>query len=381
MKKIRAFFDSPGEPDKILFIFSSLLFLFGISMLLSASGLNSTIKGNSGFWDMIYPFLRQILYFSGGLIFAVFVYLLNPDRLRGWPLIIALLIVLVLMLAACVFGQAANEAKRWLFFFQPSEFLKPVFVLYLASNLSRNQKTGPGCLIYPMILLTIFIAVLYMQKDAGTIILLSLTAFLMMLGGRIPGKYLAGLFLVAVILSPFYLMLGLKGTGRITTWSSYIFSDWGEPLKMEDNTQVAYSIMAIGTGGMFGKGLGLSEQKIGQLTYAESDFIFSIIAEELGFAGAMLALALFSIVAWRGLVIAKSSSNEYRYLAALGLTSCLALQSFINIGMTTGILPTKGFTLPFFSNGGSSIVTTVVTISLLLALSRKPGRKSKCITV
>ncbi len=271
-------------------------------------------------------------------------------------------------------GTKVGGATRWLdiggFRFQPSEIAKLALVLMLAKNLSRPRsvissfKTG----ILPNILiLALFIVLLIMQPDFGTASLLFLVTFIMLFAAGLPRRYIIG----AALLGVCGLVIGIAAAPyRLRRLATYL-DPWSEV--RGSGFQIVQSYLAFQNGGLLGLGLGESRQKLFFLPEAHTDFILSVIGEELGILGVLLVCGLFAYFAWLGFRIAQQQkSNFYKFLA-IGLTSLTCAQAAVNMGVTLGLLPTKGIPLPFVSNGASSLVVFLGAVAILARLSQEGG--------
>jgi len=268
-------------------------------------------------------------------------------------------------------GHSAGGARRWLSLgplrFQPAEMLKVVLVIYLADMLSRQQqqmrffKQG----VLPVLgIVGVLAGLLLFQPDMGTavIILLMTACLLFVSGARV--AHLLGLLLAAL---PAVCLLVLKVAYRRRRLDAFL-DPWQDPLGK--GFQMVQSFLALGSGGLWGRGLCESRQKLFYLPTPHTDFIFSILGEELGFAGTFSVVVLFGFLIWKGFAIARRCQEPFGKLLATGLSLLLGFQAVINIGVATGLFPTKGTTLPFISAGGSSLLFSLAAVGILLSISR-----------
>jgi len=295
------------------------------------------------------------------------------------------LLFLAFVLLALVFspigssvqGAEGGSFRRWIYFkgirFQPVEFAKIALIIHTAHFLARNPERIKNLFngVLPNVLIIgIMFGLVAKQPDFGSAVLLAATA------GSL-------LFIGGIRLSHTFLLVG-SGSAVLT---GFIISNpyrlkrltdyWATMLSPDAASyQLGRSLDALRWGGFFGVGLDDSAAKINYLPYPHTDFIFSILGEELGFFWATVVLILFMIFIWRGISIARRTENRFGGLFATGLTIILGLQAFINIGVVTGLLPTKGITLPFLSYGGSSLVISLVSVGILLNISRSASRTS-----
>lgn len=282
----------------------------------------------------------------------------------------------VLLMLACVLipgiGQVRGGARRWLSLgfvtFEPSELLKPVFVLYLAHSLARKREKihsfTYGVLPH-LIVALVPMMLLMLQPDFGaTAVLALLTGAMLFVAGARPGQLLA-------------LGVGAASAGFVAIyWSPYrwkrvmgFLDPWDDPLGK--GFQLVQSFLAFGSGGVTGVGLGHSRQKLFYLPEGHTDFIFALIGEEMGFLGGALVLLGFVILAVRGFRLATRAHDAFTSYVAFGLTFVVVMQAALNIAVVMGCLPTKGMPLPLLSYGGSSLVTTIGMIAVLLGISRE----------
>ena len=286
-----------------------------------------------------------------------------------------LIIGMLLLLVVLIFGREINGSTRWLdlgvFNLQPSELMKLFMVLFLAGYLVRRgdevRSTVKGFL-KPMLLLAVVGILLLMEPDFGAAVVISLTAMgMMFLGGVRLWQFGVLIVLMAVSL----VVLAYSSPYRVLRLTSFV-DPWADPFN--SGFQLTQALIAFGRGEWGGVGLGASVQKLFYLPEAHTDFLFAVIAEELGLLGALLVIVLFGIVVYRALRIGYSAiANDERFAgyAAYGIGLLIGIQAFVNIGVNMGILPTKGLTLPLMSYGGSSIVATCIACTILLRIAHE----------
>ncbi|HET7580657.1 MAG TPA: stage V sporulation protein E [Bacillales bacterium] len=355
-------------PDFLLILITLTLLAIGLIMVYSASA----VKADYNYGDAFYFAKRQLLFAGLGVIAMFTVMNIEYWTWRKWAKII-LLICFFLLLIVLVpgIGEEHGGARSWLgigaFSIQPSEFAKIGLIIFLARFLSEHQKSITSFkkgLLPSLALVVAAFGVIMLQPDLGTGVVLVCTCVVMIYvtGARIShfvGLGFAGLAgLAGLILSAPYRMQ------RITSF----LDPWSDPLGA--GFQIIQSLYAIGPGGLLGFGIGHSRQKFQYLPEPQTDFIFSILAEELGFIGASLVILLFCLLLWRGIRIAISAPDLYGSLLAVGIIGMVAIQVMINIAVVTGVMPVTGITLPFLSYGGSSLTLTLVSIGVLLNISR-----------
>ncbi len=354
--------------DVTLLALATVLVGWGLIMVYSAS----TILALRTYGDSYFFIKRQVLWTVVGFGTLWLCARLPYLRWRDWvmPLMLVCGSLLVVVLALSV-GRSVGGARRWLslgsWSFQPAEMLKLVLVLYLADALVRKQKLlsefVPGVL--PHVLIVAALAgLLLLQPDLGTAVIIVLVAAAMLFAAGVRLSHLLGLGLT---LLPFIFLLIYKVGYRRRRLDAF-FDPWQDPLGK--GFQMVQSFLALGSGGLWGRGLCESQQKLFYLPTPHTDFIFSILGEELGFAGAFTLLLLFGLLVWKGFRIARRCPEPFGKLLAVGLTVQLGLQAAVNIGVACGLMPTKGTTLPFISAGGSSLLFSLAAVGILLSVSR-----------
>ena len=353
---------------KLLFAVLSLVGI-GLVMVYSASSALALEKYGSG-----YHFLKKQAVFSlvGILILVICSHI--PYRMYR-ALTYPLLVLGIGMLVAVQFsglGMAAGGSLRWLrlgpLTFQPAEVARLCLIVFLAYSLSKKQETLDKFSIgfVPHLLcLGLFAAPLLMQPDFGSVMIFTVLAWLMMFVGGVPLRYLLSAFLLAAPAGDF---LMLHAAYRVKRWISFL-DPW--QYSAAEGYQIIHSLMAFGTGGAWGTGIGKGYQKLFYLPEPHTDFIFAVIGEEMGFWGVLLTLALFAVVIWRGTAIAFRCEDTFGMLMAAGITFALALSVSINMGVTLGLLPTKGLTLPFLSYGGTSLLINMPAVGILMNIGAR----------
>ncbi|MEI8345811.1 MAG: putative peptidoglycan glycosyltransferase FtsW, partial [Candidatus Omnitrophota bacterium] len=268
-------------------------------------------------------------------------------------------------------GAQAGGARRWFkflgFSFQPSELLKIGLIFYMADFLDRHRQSlrqFKRTVLPALGILGVAIGLVFKQPDFGTAITISAVVFIMFFVSGFNVLHLAGLFLMA--LPPLYYAMMSKPYRRKRLLA--FFHPWEDPRGV--GFQIIQSFLALGCGGLFGVGLGRSQQKLFYLPESHTDFIFSIIGEELGFVGAVSIVILFVVFIFAGMVIAYRCRTFFSQLMTIGLVSLVGFEAAINIGVSIGALPTKGLSLPFISYGGSALLANLVVLGLLMNISR-----------
>lgn len=357
---------APAIPFYDIGLLFPVLFLVGIGivMVYSASSAMAVQRFGSDYF-----FLKKQALFSLAGVVALVVCRHIPYR---WyqPLSYPLLVVALCLLLAVPFtgmGVTAGGASRWLRLgpvsFQPAEAARYAMIIYLAYSMSKKlDRMGEFTIgfIPHVIVLGVFTAVISAQPDFGAIVILGTLTWIMMFIG---GARIRHLLLSLLVLVPVAYMYMISAPYRMSRLMSFL-NPWDYATK--EGYQTIHSLMAFGSGGLWGTGIGKGVQKLFYLPEPHTDFIFSVIGEELGLAGVLIILVLYGLIIWRGLAIAGSARDHFGAFLAAGITIGLALQICVNIGVTMGLLPTKGLTLPFLSYGGTSLVLSMAAIGIML---------------
>jgi cell division protein FtsW len=366
------------SPDYLLFLIVVVLVGFGVVMVYSASAILATDR----FHDP-YFFLKKQCFWAI-LSLAALWGVMSVDYRRWRALILPLLVVslgLLVLVLLPGFGQEINGTRRWFRWgpisFQPTELAKLALVLYLADFLARRQavigRLGRGFLP-PLLVTGLTAALILRQPDLGSSVALVAVVLCMLYvaGARLSHMALVGAAAVPVI------VLAVTGASYRLRRVFAFLDPWADPRGA--GFQIIQSYLALGGGGLTGRGLGESKQKLFYLPEPHTDFVFAIVGEELGFVGAVLTVTLFGLLLWRGVRIGLRVSDPFGALTALGITAMLATQALVNLGVVVGLLPTKGLPLPFVSFGGSSLLVAMASVGLLLNISQHadfapaPGR-------
>lgn len=350
-------------------ILLSALMLTGIGLVMVFSA--SSALASKRYLDAAYFFKHQIFHVAAGLGLMVFLASRDYQRLKGlaYPVLFVIMLLLVLVLIPGV-GHRAGGASRWLRLglvsIQPSEFAKLGLVLYLAYSLSEHanqvKSLSRGFLPHLGMAALITLPVLA-EPDLGMSVTLMTIATVMLFVAGTRVSYLLGLALMA---TPALYYLIVKVSYRMERLTAFL-NPWDDPLGR--SFQIVHSFMALGSGGILGVGLGGSMQKLFYLPEPHTDFIFSVLGEELGLWGVLLVLSLFLVLVWRGVLVALDARDLFGTYLALGATLIIGLQSFVNAGVVMGLLPTKGLTMPFISYGGSAMVANFACVGLLLSVA------------
>ena len=359
---------NPDRPpvDYAMVVIILMLLCFGLVMVFSASSANAHYM----YGDATYFFRRQVLYAVFGLLLMWLTSRFPLKAIKQYTNLLFVVSIALLLLVPLI-GVEVNGAKRWLgfggFTFQPSEIAKLTLVMFLAKSLTiyrdRISKLGDGYIRYMIIILMVAGIVLLQPHMSGAVVIaVGGVAVLFAAGFKV--RYFVTTFLCAV---PALWGLAVMSPYRFKRITSFMdpFAD-----KLGESWQIVQSLYAIGSGGLFGLGLGQSRQKFLYIPEPQNDFIFAIICEELGFIGAVFVMLLFGLLIWKGIMIAKKAPDEYTALVATGITSLLAVQVLMNIAVVTSMMPVTGVPLPFFSYGGTSLVILLMEMGLLLNISR-----------
>lgn len=360
--------------DKIFFGIVVALLIVGVVMFTSAS-LGILAKNEAKFYSVIFA---QFAYGLLGGLLALYIGFKIPYKFwREYSLIIFFLsIVLTALVFVPGLGASHGGARRWVniggFSFQPVEFLKISFIMYFAAWLSwaKNRVSDLRFSILPLLILVgIITAVLLKQPDTKSIILIIISAVVMLFVAGVPWKYILGLigisllgFAILVVFKP-YLMERVKtfiDPNQNGSTSSY---------------QLQQSLIAIGSGGVFGRGLGQSIQKFNYLPEPQGDSIFAVVGEELGFLGGTILIFIYVAFALRGYKIAYHAPDSFSKLFVIGSITMITAQSFMNIASIIGVFPLTGVPLVFVSHGGTALLLSLGVIGILLNISRQSSRK------
>lgn len=352
-----------GSFDYVTLLVVLLLVLFGIIMVFSSSYYTTGSSAKYSY-DMYYYLKRNVFFSCVGLVMMMVASKFHFELLQNLSKMIYVAVI-VLLILVLFFGKEVGGAKRWIFGFQPSEVAKSALILYLSTYIVRHKgilKTWRGFLQCSVIVL--LPAGLVGIENLSTAIVLCAIGFgiIFMASPRLI------YFVPLVIFGAIGVSAMIFGTGfrakRVIAWKDP-FSD---PLGV--GFQTIQSLYAIASGGFFGLGLGQSRQKLGYIPEGHNDIIFAIICEELGFFGAAILIMLFMMLIWRGVKIASNCVSTYGALVAAGITIMITVQVIINIAVVTNTIPNTGIPLPFISYGGTSLLFMMISMGILLNISR-----------
>ena len=371
-KSFSSFVNNPIDFTLLITIF--LLLSIGLVMVLSASSPSALAQsGNS------YAFFsKQLIFAVLGIVAMLFISKIDYRFYQkfykhAWWISLALLLLVL------VAGKTVNNAKRWIYItetlsFQPSEVVKILMIVFYAGFLSKNRDELGSFTkgwIKNLIPLGIIIAFLVVEPHlSASIVIIGVTVVMMVIAGcklwqiLVPGAVAAPFIGIAIANIPRF----AHATKRITTF----LDPWKDATG--DGWQVIQSLYAIGSGGLFGAGLGESKQKFLYIPEPHNDFIFSILGEEVGFIGCAIVLILFAIFIWRGVLIAMKAPDTFGSLIAIGITALVAIQVIINVAGVTSSMPATGMPLPFFSYGGTALFILLCEMGILLNISRASAK-------
>ena len=347
-----------------------MLVIVGLGAMLSASSVVSIREVG----DHLFYFRRQLIWVGVGLAALVVTIRVPYHSYRRWALAMYL-VAIAALLATLIFGDVRGGARRWLDIgpvtLQASEFAKFATVALLAAVLTKKEK-WLGHLphfLWPVgVTLGAVCVLIVAQPDFGTTLLILAAAFAVMAASSAPVGYVAGLWTLGAVLSAAAAFAIPYRRARITSFLDPLADPLGA------GHQAVQSLVALGTGGWFGVGLGASRARWSFLPNAHTDFIFSIIGEETGFAGALLVVTLFMVFAAVGVRIAYKAPDTFGRLLAIGIVSWLTFQALVNIGGVTAVLPITGVPLPFVSAGGSAMIVNLAAVGVLVNIARARPR-------
>ena len=316
--------------------------------------------------------LKQLVWSGLGLGLCLAVSFTDYRLLKDWfwlPVLVS--VVLLGLVLHPELGKRINGARRWFFVggfsFQPSELAKLALIIFVAWYGDRYRRYMPTFwrgLALPGLVIGLMLGLIFVEPDRGTTILLAAVAMVMLLAAGARWRFVVPILITGVVLLVISLMIDPVRSARIQAWF--------DPEAHKDGAgyQVWLSLLALGSGGMEGLGLGNGRQKLGFLPLKESDFIFSIIGEELGFVACLAVVLVFAVLVISGVFIAAKARDNFGFLLGTGVTFLIGLQAFINIGVVSNTLPNKGLALPFISYGGSSLLMMLVCVGVLISIAR-----------
>lgn len=355
--------------DMVLFSTSTLIVVVGLVMIFSASAMIATQRFGHGPY---YFLTKQVVFLIAGSMLMLFLMHLNPALLQSRRVIYGGLAIVALGLIVALFQSPINGAHRWVQFpwfqLQPSEFAKPVVIVFLASFLARHEEriNDLTTTLLPLgFVLSIVAGLILLGRDLGTSTTLIVVSAAMIFTAGVAWRYIVA---VVLLLAPAGAYFALSAEYRRERVLAFLNP---EAYSHGSGFQPMQSLIALGTGGFEGLGIGNGRQKLFFLPEPHTDFIFSIIGEELGFAGAVFLLGAFAMLAWRGYRIVRTTQDRFAFYAALGCTLMIVIQALINVSVALCLFPTKGLPLPLVSYGGSSLLASLMAVGLLLNFSQQ----------
>ncbi|MFD2925386.1 putative lipid II flippase FtsW [Halobacillus naozhouensis] len=316
--------------------------------------------------------LKQLQWMVLGIIMLFFMSVFPYRHFKRLAKATVLLMV-ILLVGLFIFGSEVNNSLSWYdlgpLSFQPAEFVKIGIIIYLASVYANKQEyigNFPKAVLPPLVIISVLLGLIIMQPDIGSAAIIGMLASIMIMSSGIKGRHI--LLLVVVTAG----ILIMAGSQLVTEERINRFSGAYQPFEApeSDGYHLIQSYVAIATGGLTGVGLGQGVQKLGYLPEPHTDFIMAVIAEELGFIGVVITVGLLATIVLRGLYISWRCKDAFGSLLALGISSLFAIQSFINLGAMSGLLPITGVTLPLVSYGGSSLVIMMISLGILNNIAR-----------
>lgn len=361
--KTSLFYFTEGFFDYQTLFITIVLILFGVMMIYSASSYRAVMEGYNDF----YYALKQALIAVGSFIIMMILSGVNYKKYYDFAMPI-ILVAVVLCVIVSIMGIASHGAIRWIdlgfFNLQPSEFLKPAIIVYIAKVCTTNEEWLENFKDLFKVLAIPLVGIGFVAKEnlSTAIICFMILVAVIFVAAKDIRPLIVWCIIAGVCGVLLVLLEGYRG-GRIEAWLN--------PETSESGYQTMQSLYAIGSGGLFGKGLGNSIQKTGFLPESHNDMIFSVVCEELGLFGALAVIALFVMLLFRMKYIAENAPNKFASYMVIGVLAQIAVQLIINVGVVTNTLPPTGVTLPFISYGGSSVAATMIEIALVLTVSRQ----------
>ena len=355
------------KSDKLLFTATVLLVCTGVVMVYSASAVVAMGRGNVPYMLLF----KQLAWAVIGLLLVPVVMRIDYRTYRQPAVIWMALGIVALALVGVLFGRPVKGATRWLnigsFGVQPSELAKIAVIIFTAALLERRMDRidDLGYSLLPIgAVVGLVVGLILAEPDLGTAVSIAMIAAMMVFAAGVNYRYVIGLALAS--LPALYILIMTSDYRRRRVMA--FLDPWSDPL--DGGFQLIQSMIAVGTGGVFGRGLMGGVQKLFYLPEPHNDFIYAVIGEELGLLGATVVLACFCVIIWRGLRTSMRAPDRFGAFLAIGLTTMVAFQAFFNISVVLGLLPPKGIPLPFVSAGGSSLLINLIGMGMLLNISQ-----------
>jgi cell division protein FtsW len=354
--------------DRLLFIVILLLVFIGLVMVFSASAVIAKERYHSGYFFL----LRQMGWATAGFIAMMIGMRVDYKWLKHPAVVFCLLGLTALMLILVFFLDRSHHTHRWIHFagfsFQPSELAKPALILFLAfflENRTRSMDDWRNTLIPAIVPTLAFIGLIVFQPDLGTALACAAITICILFVAGLEIKYLAYSFVGSLLPLYFLIFHVAYRRDRILAFLDPYSDPQGRGF------HIIQSLIAVSTGGLTGVGLMEGKEKLFYLPEPHTDFIFSVLGEELGLLGCMVVVALFATLLWRGVRTALRTQDMFGRFLAVGITSMVVVQAFINISVVLGLMPTKGIPLPLISYGGSSLFITLACVGVLLNITKQ----------
>jgi cell division protein FtsW len=354
--------------DSWLFAVTLLLIFIGLVMVFSASAVMAKERYGSAYFFL----LRQLGWAAAGIVAMVLAMKIDYRKYKHPAVVFSLLGMTTLMLIGVFFLDRAHHTHRWMhwgpFSFQPSEMAKPALILFLAFFLesrTKSMKDWRNTVLPAAVPTLVFIALIVFQPDLGTAIACAAITGCVLFVAGLDLRYLGYAFLASLL--PLYFLIFHVAYRRARILA--FLDPYSDP--QGRGFHIIQSLIAVSTGGITGVGLMEGKQKLFYLPEPHTDFIFAVTAEELGLVGALVIVLLFAIFLWRGVRTALRTQDMFGRFLAVGITSMIVVQAFINISVVLGLMPTKGIPLPLVSYGGSSLLVTLACIGVLLNISKQ----------
>jgi len=356
-------------PDPFLLTVVVLILTIGIVMVTSASYIIAVGKYGDGFYFAKKQGLAMVVGLGVMCLFS----LINPNfwKKAALPLMATGLVLLLLVFIPGV-GVKLGGSSRWIklpfgFFLQPSELIKYALIMFIAGSLAKKgdgiKEFTIGFLPHVLVM-GVVVFFIFMEPDFGTAVILTTIGFLMLFVAGVKLRHLFGGFILAL---PLLVHVAISAPYRFNRIMMFI-NPWSDPLNA--GWHMIQSLVAFACGGAWGVGIGQSISKLFYLPQPHTDFIFSVVGEELGLAGVILLIVLFYILVCRGLTVAIRTTDKFQKYLAFGITSLIGLQAMVNMAVSMGMLPTKGLPLPLISVGGTSLVMNLAGLGILMAITK-----------
>ena len=367
-------------PRTVFVAVVAILTLFGLVMVFSASSIELLDEKRSAFQELF----AQLRFIALGLLFAAILVRVPYTFWLDWFIYVLWAATFVMLAATLAIGTEGLGATRWLYIgsvgIQPSEFAKILVIMVaarIATEYFSGAITGRRFLLFAVLGGVVPIVLIGLEKDLGTIIILAMALICMMLLTELPRWWAVVAFFALVIIAVVMIATAGYRSSRFASWLTDPFDSSNSENYYGQGWQVRHSLFAFASGGFFGVGLGNSRQKYSYLPEAENDFVFAVIGEELGLLGTLFVIALFCLLGWAGLRIARQAPDGAGKLLAGGLTCCILIQALVNMCGVLRILPLTGRPLPFISAGGSSMLATYLMVGLILSVANVTARQAR----